>query len=200
MVSAGARRNCRKTALRAPRFLALLMAAAALLASAQLSRGQGAVEEYQLKAAFLFNFTRYVNWPEAPPSAADEPFVIGVLGDDPFGHWLEEAVSGREVGGRRAVARRYARPEDARECRVLFVAVRDPAGLERAIGVVANRPVLTVGEGDAFLEAGGMISFATEGRRVRFDVNLPAAKRAGLAPGSQLLKLARTVKGAAHGR
>jgi hypothetical protein len=168
--------------------------AALLMLPAWASQGQAQVEEYPLKAAFIFNFARYVAWPEA---AADRgsPFVFGVLGEDPFVRDLDEAVAGGVIHGRPAVVRRFERVEDARQANVLYLRLRDRASLERALVQLAHSPVLTVGDGEGFLEAGGMIELSVEGRRLRFDVNLPAARSAGLAPSSQLLKLARSVKG-----
>ncbi len=175
------------------RFAAGLVAACMLLPA--VPRCQTVVEEYQLKAAFLFNFARYVTWPESAFSGADGVFVLGVLGADPFGHRLDEAIDGREVQGRRVVARRFENPADAGAAQVLYVGISDPIALRQALAALARRPVLTVSDTEGFLAAGGMIELRTEDRRLRFDVNVDVAQQVSLRPSAQLLKLAKNVRG-----
>lgn len=181
------------------RTAALLLLSSLTLAVPPLP-AEDVAAEYQLKAAFLVNFALYVAWPDVTSVDATAPFVFGVLGDDPFGHWLDDAAAGRSVQGRRAAVRRYAHVEEAIRADVLYVGLSEPAARMRALAVLSQAPVLTVGETDDFLAAGGIIRLRTEARRVRFDVNLDAARRAGLQPSSQLLKLARYVQGGPDAR
>jgi hypothetical protein len=149
--------------------------------------GNGDRLEYQVKAAFLFNFLKFVEW---PASAANSPtWVIGVLGRDPFGEVLDETVRGKVVNGRAVEIRRYARPADAKDCNILFIG---RAEFER-VGMTARPGLLTVGEAPAFLKSGGMINFYLEDNRVRFEIRASAAHDAGLHVSSQLLKLGRAL-------
>lgn len=140
--------------------------------------------EYDIKAAFLLNFARFVEW----PGASTLPFPICIVGDDPFGTALDQLVEGETVQGRRIIVRRAARV--AESCLVVFARPKDTA---RAIAE-AGPGVLTVGEGDRFVRDGGMIAFVVENRRVRFDINQKAVAAAGLQISSKLLNVARAVK------
>ncbi len=149
--------------------------------------------ESQVKAAFLLNFTKFVEWPEAAFEDAHSPIAICVLGDDPFGSALDQMVEGEVVGGRKLLVRRIKQPPPAKLCQVLFVS----AITKDVSKILANleRGVLTVGEvGDNFLRAGGVISFTVEDRHVRFDVNQTAAENAGIKLSSRLLRVARLVE------
>jgi hypothetical protein len=149
-----------------------------------------ALPEYSVKAAFLLNFTKFIAWP-ALPAFQERPFHICVLGEDPFNGVLERIAEGESVNGRRLAAIRIRR-EEAQHCRVVFVA---PSERDVARTLTSFGPgVLTVGEGSQFLREGGMIAFVIENRRVRFDVNLGAASRAGLQISSRLLSVARSVE------
>ena len=139
--------------------------------------------EYQVKAAFLFNFLKFVEW---PPAAADAPWVIGVLGHDPFGEMLDQTVRGKIVNGRKVEVRRYARLGDVKDCNILFIG-RGESGMPIEPGL------LTVGETPGFLKAGGAISFYLEDNRVRFEIRPAAGRAAGLHISSQLLKLGRAL-------
>ncbi len=149
--------------------------------------------EYEVKAAFIYNFTKYVQWPP-PGSNADEPFVIGVLGKDPFGLALDEVMGGQSVQRRVIVVRRFSRIEDAAKSHVLFVCASERPHLRRIFEALRNAPVLTVGDMGRFAELGGMINLTTEENRVRFEMNPNAIQRAGLKAGSPLFRLGRIVK------
>jgi hypothetical protein len=145
--------------------------------------------EYQVKSAFLLNFTRFVEWP--PIERAGAPFTVCILGHDPFGGALDRMVQGETVEGRRLVIQRIRR-EQTHACQVVFV---DRTEKERPRLLAGfGRGVLTVGEGDGFLRDGGMIAFVIENRRVRFDINQTAASGAGLRISSKLLNVARSVE------
>ena len=143
-----------------------------------------------MKAAFIYNFSKFVHWPAA---TADKTLAICVLGKDPFGPALEEALLGKRVDGRELVARRLASAENAAGCNVLFVSSSEEAGVERILNALHGAPVLTIGDMDQFAERGGMINLTTQGGRIRFEINLAAIERTGLRVSSQLLKLARIV-------
>jgi len=158
------------------------------------ARGEAASvsREYQIKAAFLFNFTKFVDWP--PRTFADEnsPIVIGVVGWNPFGDELEKITNGRAVNGRKIQVRVVTTPEGVADVQALFI----PAGEENRLRPSSwrNAPVVVVGETAAFEELGGTITFTREADKDRFSINQAAAERAGLKISAQLLKLAADVQ------
>jgi hypothetical protein len=147
--------------------------------------------EYPVKAAFLFQFARFVEWPE-DAAESGSPFEICVVGGDPFGAALERAIEGKRVNGRALAVKRFRGLEELRPCPILFVGPEErrlwPAVLDR----VGATPTLTVGEGREFVEAGGVIGFLVEDNRVRFAVNVGAAGRSHLRLSSRLLAVARS--------
>lgn len=149
--------------------------------------------EYQVKAAFLLNFVRFVQWPAPPATQPDAPIAVCVLRHNPFGDTLQHIVEGETVGGRRVVTRRIATPDAAPGCQVVFVpqTVVDEDG---AIAVPIERGVLTVGESDAFLRLGGIISFFEDGGRIKFAIVPEAAERSDLRLSARLLGVARLVQ------
>ena len=171
---------------------------ALLLTWAPLAWAASAAGEYQVKAAFLYNFAKFVNWPGA--DGGQSAFVLCILGDDPFGAGIN-AIAGKQVGGRTLQVRRLGSADGAAACQVLFIASSESGGLSRVLGAIRGRPVLTVGDTPGFAERGVVINLYVEQSKVRFEINVDAAKRAGLNISSQLLKLARITKdgGAADG-
>lgn len=177
--------------------LILLVAAGNLRAGvAGADRHSPLALEYEIKAVFLANFAKYVEWPEhsalADPKA---PIVVGVLGEDPFGRALDEAVQDKTAHGRRMVVRRYRAPEQVKGCHVVFVSsseVKQAGEILRALG---KDGVLTVDENRSLPPAGSMITFTMDHGKVRFEIDVDAARRAGLRISSQLLKLAAAVRG-----
>lgn len=169
------------------------LALAALLAVTSLPRIACAqVSEYELKAAFLSNFTQFVKWPAKALGDAGAPFSIGVLGDDPFGGALEKIVQGQAVSGRRIAIRRGRRADDVRSCQIVFISKSERGRIAEHIAGLQGAAMLTVGETEQFTRQGGAIGFTMEGDKVRFEINSGAAQRAGLELSSRLLKLART--------
>jgi len=150
--------------------------------------------EYQLKAAYLFNFAKFVEWPPEAFPEPTAPFTIGILGEDPFDEDLERTVKGKAVAGRRLVIRHVKALAELKSCHIVFISRSESRKTGRwreifkALGAAC---ALTVSEADGFVEAGGMINFVTEGTRVRFQINDPAARRAGLKISSKLLNLAK---------
>jgi hypothetical protein len=172
-----------------PRVVFTVLALALGAAAARAQEGAGSVE-YPVKAAFLYNFMRYVQWPER--SAAE--MTVCILGRDPFGPAIDRALVGKAVGGRQVTVRRLATAATSQACAVLFV----PASAMREWGAAHSRlggePVLTVGETRGFTEAGGVIGFVVEANRLQFEVNQSAADAARLRLSSRLLGLAHSVR------
>jgi hypothetical protein len=151
------------------------------------------LREYQVKAVFLFNFAQFVDWPSSAFPDRQTPLVIGVLGKDPFEGSLEEAVRGETINARPLEIRRFKSVEEVRDCHVLFISNSESAHLERILGALKGRNILTVSDVDGFAERGGMIRFVTEKNKVRFRINLDSAKAAGLTISSKLLRPAEIV-------
>jgi hypothetical protein len=170
---------------RGARWLLLLLALASPLV-AQPSR------EYDLKAVFLFNFVTFVDWP-AQARPENGPFIIGVLGQDPFGAALDEVIAGEKFKQAPLQARRCRTVEEASQCHILFISSSEAARLPAIMKELRGRPVLTVSDLPQFLEAGGVIAFSTDGR-IQLHINAPAAQRAGLTISSKLLRVAKVVE------
>ncbi len=151
------------------------------------------VREYQVKAVFLFNFAQFVRWPPETFPAPQTPLVIGVLGDDPFGPALDEAVRGEQVNNHPLLIQRYHRVEEIRDCQILFISQSESGRLDQIFDRLKGRSILTVGDADEFTHRGGMIRFVTEKNRVRLRVNLEVAKASNLAISSKLLRPAEIV-------
>jgi len=152
--------------------------------------------EYPIKAAFIYNFVQFVQWPGEAFAAPEDPLVIAVYGQDPFNGALEQAVAGKRVEGHALVVRHFATLEDVGACHVLFISSADadqfPAVRQR---LGAHAPVLTIGEAERFPWDGGIIRFIMQNNKVHFEVNLDAANAAGLKISSKLLRLARIFNG-----
>ena len=164
-----------------------LIAASAIAWTA--AAGAEGPQEYEVKAAFLFNFSKFVEWPEGAFSEADR-IRFCVLGEDPFGPLLEEVVKEKRVNGREVAVQRVAAVPAAAGCQVVFISSSEEPRLEEILAGLADRPVLTVSEGEAAAAKGAIIGLVLEENRVRFEVNVGAARRAKLRLGSQLLRVA----------
>jgi hypothetical protein len=149
--------------------------------------------EYEVKAAYLYNFGRFVEWP-AKVTAASEFFSICVLGDDPFGASFDATIAGESINGKKVVVARITKPQDAASCRILFISSSEESRLREILATLDKTSVLTVSDISQFTQRGGMIRFVTEANRVRFEVNLATAQHAGLTLSSQLLKVAISVR------
>ncbi|HXM93135.1 MAG TPA: YfiR family protein [Candidatus Dormibacteraeota bacterium] len=149
--------------------------------------------EYEVKAAYLYNFGRFVEWP-AKVTAASEYFSICVLGEDPFGATFDATIAGESINGKKVVVARITKPQDAASCRILFISSSEESRLKEILATLDKTSVLTVSDISQFTRRGGMIRFVTEANRVRFEVNLAIAQHAGLTLSSQLLKVAISVK------
>jgi len=146
--------------------------------------------EYQLKAAFLFNFTQFVEWPPEILTSNGEPFVIGVLGENPFHSFLEELVSGEKVNGHPVSVRFYKNTADIKDCHILFISRATVQVKEQVIEPLKGRSILTVSDNQDFLYDGGMIRLFTKDNKIKMEVNAEASKAARLAISSKLLRLA----------
>lgn len=170
--------------MRTPLKLALLSAAACL------SGMWAQVNEYQVKAFFLYNFARYVEWPAQSFKSPQDPIVICILGSNPFGEALNQAVAGREVEGRAFVVRHVANLNPGGNCRILFVNAVERKRFRALAVSLRGSGVLTVGESQGFCDEGGVINFKLEEGKVRFEINVQAAEREHLRISSRLLSLA----------
>lgn len=151
--------------------------------------------EYEVKAAYLYNFGRFVEWPQKAPSESTGEFPICVFGHDPFGPALDSTISGERIDGQMVVARRISRVEEAASCRVLFISSSENKQLKGILSTIGKLGVLTVSDSPDFLQQGGMVQFVLAEERVRFEINLTAARQAGLNLSSELLKVAAEVRG-----
>ena len=150
-------------------------------------------KEYQLKAVFLFNFAQFVEWPASAFPETQTPLVIGVLGEDPFGTYLDETIKGETVNSHPLVVQRYRRVEDITTCHILFVSQAEESRLKPILSALKGRSILTVGDAERFSTGGGMIGFFTDHSRIRLRVNVEAAKAANLTISSKLLRPAEIV-------
>lgn len=153
----------------------------ALVMALSLDGAEPNTTEYEVKAAFLFNFLKFVDW----PAAQDGPWVIGVVASNPFAATLEETVRGKTIKGSPVIVKRLANLAGARGCHIVFVPTPAQAAFTPPPGV------LTVGDDPHFLEAGGIVSFYLEDGKVRFEIQANTAKAAGLRVSAQLLKLGK---------
>lgn len=158
--------------------------------AAPVSAAPPAASEYDLKAAFLFNFAKFVDWPPESLQGVDALYVC-VLGEDPFGDVLDRAFAGKTVHDRPLIIRRLTRVDQIHGCHILFVS----GAAERRLGELTRTsgPLLTIGETDQFLRHGGVVAFEMEENRLRFEINADAADEAGLKISSQLMKLATRI-------
>jgi YfiR/HmsC-like len=155
---------------------------------------QPKASEFQVKAAYLYNFGRFVQWPNESSGDRAESFEICVLGADPFGQALDATLAGGTIAGKSVAAKRIAKPQDVDSCRILFISSSEESHLKEDLAALDKTRVLTVSDIPRFSERGGMIGFILEGNRVRFDVNLDSAQGAGLTLSSELLKVATNVR------
>jgi YfiR/HmsC-like len=166
----------------------------ALLCIPVLQAQQPKVSEYQLKAVYLYNFGRFVQWPPNALAAKADTFSICVLGQDPFGQTLDSTLAGETLDGKPVAVKRISTPRDAGTCRILFISSTEEDHLKEILAALDESCILTVSDMPAFSRRGGMIQFVLEGDRVRFEINLTKAETAKLTLSSELLKVATTVR------
>jgi len=152
--------------------------------------------EYLIKAGFIYNFAKLVEWPTTAFPQPDSPIVIGILGDDPFGGTLDRIVTDKKINGRGFTVKRLKWGKDLKDikdCNILFVSSSEKEHLDSVVDAMKWLPVLTIGDAPGFARRGGIINFTLEDNKVRFEVNVEAAKHADLTISSRLLTLARIV-------
>jgi hypothetical protein len=169
-------------------------AVAFIIVSAMISAQAQTFTEYQVKAAHIFNFARFVEWPSPVESGSNVPMVVGILGVDPFGRDIENALDGKTAKERRLVIRRFPNLQSLAPCHILFVSSSQKHNLRQIFAAVAGSNVLTVGETDRFAESGGVIQISIVDGKAQLVINLAAAERAGLKISSKLLGLARVIR------
>ncbi len=150
--------------------------------------------EYQVKAAFLYNFAKFVEWPASAFPNETAPFVIGVLGEDPFSKDLDLITKGKIVQGRSIIVRRFHDTSDLAVCQILFISSSERPHLKDIFKALERANVLTVGEMDRFIQWGGTVNFFLLESKIRFEINTAAVDRSGLKISSKLLSLARIDK------
>ncbi len=171
---------------------------ALLLAPGTRGTAQPRAGEYQVKAAFLFNFTLFTDWPQAAFADPAAPLSICILGDDPFGSFLDDTVRGERIAGRDLVVRRYRDAGDTAGCQVVFVSRSESRQLGHVLASLAGRSILTVSDIADFAQRGGMICLAEQDQHLRLRINLDAAQAAGLTISAKVLRIAEVVRGAGH--
>ena len=161
-----------------------------LLSTLILSSGYAQkVSEYQVKAAFLFKFSKFLEWPAEAMGQPGEPFVVGVLGKDPFGNYLDEIIAGEKIMDHPMIVRRFNNAEEVNKCHILFVNM--PGKTSEVINALKGNSILTVSDDNDFSRNGGIIKFFTENEMIRLQINLDAAKAANLNVSSKLLRIAK---------
>jgi len=169
------------------------------LLTASLAAEQPKPTDYQVKAAYLYNFGKFISWPNQPEAASGSDFHICVLGQDPFGAALDTTLRGQTLNGKNVTARRLVRDQDVADRAVLFISSSEEDQLRKILAALDMTPVLTVSDMPEFSRVGVMIEFVLSENRVRFVVNVAAAERSGLNMNSQLLKVAVRVRGKGPG-
>ena len=182
----------RRTAPRLWRWIACILLLPSWLSTSNAATPEKArPTQYDVEAAYLFDFGKFIAWPPAPE--ADAPFLICIIGDDPFGPVLDRTVAGESLRGRSVQDKRVLRPQDAIGCSILYISGSESSRLSKILSVLQEAPVLTVSDIPDFVRQGGMIQFVVREGRVRFEVNLASAHRSSLTMSSELLKVALEV-------
>jgi YfiR/HmsC-like len=168
-----------------------------LLLLAQAARSFAAdpqtLTEYQIKAGFFFNFTRFVDWPESAFVNASSPVFVCILGETPLTDLVTDVALGKVVNGRAVSIRRVKASDDLRQCNLLFISAEEERHTAEILASLKKANTLTVGETPGFAQAGGMINFSIQENRVKLELNLEATTRAGLKVNSKLIAVARLV-------
>ena len=144
--------------------------------------------EYKIKAVFLYNFAQFAEWPARTFADAHAPLIIGILGEDPFGTYLDELIKDEKIGERPLLVRRYRAIKEIAECHILFVSRSEAARLGTIIPLLKGQSVLTISDADAFTRRGGMIRFVTDNGKIRLRINVEAAKACDLTISSKIIR------------
>lgn len=167
----------------------LLIAYSSLFLSAQ----NASTREYQVKAVFLFNFSQFVEWPANSFASPQSPAIIGILGKDPFGTYLEETIAGESINKHPLVIQRFNSVDEVTKCHILFINENDKGKLEQIIQKLKGKNILTISDVNGFSKVGGMVRLYTKNDKINIQINLDEAKAENLVVSSKLLKLAEIV-------
>lgn len=170
-----------------------------LLVSPPMLPANSAAEEYSVKAAFLFHFAQFVDWPPEVFKDAATPLTYCTVGEDLFHGALDASLNGKTIDGRWVRVLHFRQAQEIQGCQVLYIGTPEKKVISAALADLKGTPVLTVGESENFVQAGGMIGFFLEDNKVRFEINLNATERAKLKISARLLALAKTVIGGPKG-
>jgi YfiR/HmsC-like len=191
-------RRAWRTACAAHLCAALLLITLEPISGRTIVRAQQLRNEYRTKAAYLVNFFEFVKWPNNAYVDSQGDWVIGIIGDNPFGDDLGRMTIGKTVQGRKLVNRRFMPGTDYCACHILYISSSERKHLRTILKRLRGTSILTVSDMSGFLEAGGMIQLTTVDKRVRLAINMAATSRAGLKVSSKLLAVAQQVSGVAH--
>jgi len=177
----------------------LTLSLALLFLAAGPKPAAGEVSEYGVKAAYIYNFTQFVRWPKGAFESKDSPLVIGIVGDDPFGTVLDEAVKDKSANGHPLTVKRLGsfsagKAESLSNCQILFIAYSEKSKVKEILQSLKGSGTLTVSEIDQFSLKGGAIQFDQEGQKITITLSESAAKKSGLSISSQLLQVAKLYK------
>ncbi len=172
-----------------------LIAALVLFLCLNLPAAARSFDEYQLKAVFLYRLSLFIKWPPKAFTAVDQPFVIGIVGDDPFGTQIDRVVENEKVGQRSIEIKRYPTLEDIHNasCQILFIGQSITGQWSELKQHLHGRPILTVSDSTDFARTGGMVNIQTQNHRIKIQINPKETRKAGLVVSAKLLKVARQV-------
>lgn len=155
---------------------------------------QKKAREYQIKAVFLFNFAQFVAWPEHAFSGPESPLVIGILGRDPFGSYLDETVENEKINGHPLMIKRYKNLNEIDSCHILFISAEPPQKIDILTKTLSGRNILTVSDAGSFVKQGGMVKLFTEDSKIKLSINLEVIKAEKFVVSSKLLRMADTAE------
>jgi len=180
--------------MRTLRFIAVCLICAVLALPSYAQTGNSSdSSEYLIKAGFTYNFAKLMQWPANAFPQPDSPIIIGILGNDPFGATLDSVLMGKKVNARSFVVKHLKWGADIKSCNILYVSASEAAHLDEILRLVKGLPILTIGQMPDFARRGGIVNFIIEDDKVRFEVNVEAAKQADISISSRLLTLAKIV-------
>jgi hypothetical protein len=166
------------------------VSAAALSSKAEKAK----YSEYKIKAAYLYNFAKFVEWPAEVLADPSLPLSICIIGKDPFGKAID-TIKNKTIKGRKLLIRRFTSIDDLKDCHVIFISPSEKKNLARILEKIKDMHMLTVSDIDGFAERGGMINLNKVKNKIRLEINIDAAQYAGLKVSSKLLKIAKIIKG-----
>lgn len=175
------------------RWVVVLLAAISLLLSNYANCRAQSATEYQVKAAYLFNFLKFVEWPDGLPGDPQGKWVIGIVGNSPVSGELSKLVEGKNILGRELEVKTLQATDNLRGCNILFISESEKKRLPVILAGLRGSSVMTVADMEHFIDAGGMVQFVVEEDRVRISIDVGATARARLKVSSKLLALARAV-------